>query len=238
MLRVGTSGWQYRDWKGVLYPDDLPISRWLEHYAKAFDTLEVNSTFYRLPRRETFADWASRTPRDFAFVLKASRYLTHIRRLRDPRVPVRRLLDAADPLGDRLAAVLLQLPPTMPIELERLDETLDAFPRGLRVAVEPRHASWRTTELFDHLAKRDVALVLADRRGPRPPLERTASWCYVRMHEGVASPKPCYGDRALRSWSKRIHGLWGRRADGFVFFNNDPGGCAVENARRFGELAT
>jgi Uncharacterized conserved protein len=153
-LFVGTSGWQYKDWRGVLYPDGVPMRLWLEEYAARFATVEINNAFYRLPSQETFESWRERTPPDFVVALKASRYLTHIKRLRDPAEPVDRLLGHAAGLGDRLGPVLLQLPPTLHADPALLDECLGRFPTGVRVAVEPRHDSWWTPQVRKVLESR------------------------------------------------------------------------------------
>ncbi|WP_037560182.1 DUF72 domain-containing protein [Spirillospora albida] len=233
MIRIGTSGWQYADWRGVLYPPGLPQRSWLGRYAEAFGTVESNNAFYRLPSRETFERWRDATPPGFVMAVKASRFLTHMKRLRDPAEPVARLMAAAGGLGDRLGPVLLQLPPTLRAEPGRLDACLEAFPREVRVAVEPRHPSWWTGEVRAILERHDAALCWADRRSrPIAPLWRTAGWLYVRLHEGAAHPWPEYGDRALASWARRI----GPDADAYVYFNNDPGGAAVRNALRFQTL--
>jgi uncharacterized protein YecE (DUF72 family) len=237
-LYVGTSGWQYADWRGVLYPPGLPQRRWLERYAEAFATVENNNAFYRLPRRETFEDWRARTPDGFVMAVKASRFLTHVKRLKDPEEPVRRLLDVAAGLGDRLGPILLQLPPTMRADPERLDRCLACFPRRVRVAVEPRHDSWWTGEVRDLLAAHGAALCWADRLGrPLTPLWRTAGWAYLRLHEGLARPWPSYGDAALRSWLARLGADGGRDRDAYAYLNNDPGGAAVRDAARLAALA-
>src|SRR5688500_1137321 len=137
---VGTSGWQYRDWRGPFYPQRLPQRLWLEHHSALFGTVEVNNAFYRLPDRSVFEAWAARTPADYVVTVKASRFLSHIKRLKEPQEPVARLMDRVAGLGTKVGAVLLQLPPTLQVELERLDECLSCFPPGTRVAVEPRHA--------------------------------------------------------------------------------------------------
>jgi uncharacterized protein YecE (DUF72 family) len=245
-LIIGTSGWQYRDWRGGLYPAGLPQRRWLEHYATRYVTVENNNSFYRLPARETFGRWREQVPGDFVMAVKASRYLTHIRRLRDPAEPVARLMGAAAGLGPALGPVLLQLPPTLKADPGALDACLAEFAAasaalGLpaaRVAVEPRHESWWTGETRDVLAGRGAALCWADRRGrPVTPLWRTASWGYLRLHEGTARPWPRYGDRALRSWAGRLAGAWPDEADVYVYFNNDPGGAAVLNSAQFARAA-
>jgi uncharacterized protein YecE (DUF72 family) len=242
---IGTSGWQYRDWRGGLYPAGVAQRRWLEHYATQYLTVENNSSFYRLPAAATFAGWQDRTPGDFVMAVKASRYLTHVRKLRDPAEPVARLIEAAAGLGSKLGPVLLQLPPTLTAEPALLDACLRAFAaaphpgRGpLRIAVEPRHPSWWTDEVRAVLIAHDAALTWADRLGrPVAPLWRTASWGYLRFHEGAADPWPNYGEQALRSWADRVAQAWPGDADVYVYFNNDPGGAAVVNSVTFAALA-
>jgi uncharacterized protein YecE (DUF72 family) len=234
MILVGTSGWQYRDWRGPFYPEGLPQRRWLEHYAAHFATVEVNNAFYRLPERDTFAQWRARTPDDFCVAVKVSRYLTHIKRLREPAEPVARFVERATALGDRLGPVLLQLPPTLRADPAALDETLALFPREVRVAVEPRHRSWWTGEIESVLKGHNAALCWADRKGrPVTPLWRTADFGYLRMHEGRAHPWPHYGRAALRSWLDRLD----LGVDTYVYFNNDPGCAAVADAAAFAALA-
>jgi uncharacterized protein YecE (DUF72 family) len=232
-IRIGTSGWQYRDWRGPVYPLGLGQGRWLEHYALLFDTVESNNAFYRLPERRTFEAWAARTPDDFAMAVKASRYLTHIKRLREPEEAVDRLVERASGLGPKLGPVLLQLPPRFRADAERLDRTLARFPDGWRLAVEVRDPSWEHDEVRAVLAARGAALCLADRRGPLRPLWRTTPWTYLRFHEGTATPRPCYGSRALDGWARRLVDGWGADAEAWVYFNNDPRGCAPANALAF-----
>jgi uncharacterized protein YecE (DUF72 family) len=235
---VGTSGWQYRDWRGRLYPEKLPQKQWLEYYVQQFDTVELNNAFYRLPERETFEAWRARTPPGFLMGVKASRYLTHIKRLTEPAEPVERLMSRAEALGDRLGPVLLQLPPNLRAEPAKLAETLRCFPAETRVAVEPRHESWWTDEVRGVLERHGAALCWAD-RGSRPitPLWRTAGWGYLRLHEGRARPWPHYGRAALTSWARRLADTWPDSADVFVYFNNDPGCAAVADAIVFARAA-
>jgi uncharacterized protein YecE (DUF72 family) len=239
-LHIGTSGWQYADWRGVLYPDGVPQRAWLGRYADEFVTVEVNNAFYRLPERSVFERWCEQTPAGFVVAVKASRYLTHIRRLREPDEPVSRLVDRAAGLGRRLGPFLLQLPPTLRAAPDALDACLRAFPSRARVTVEARHESWWSDEVRAVLDRRGAALCWADRRGrPVAPTWRTAGWGYVRLHEGAASPRPSYGRAALATWLDRIDDAWpgARRADVFVFFNNDHGGAAVRNARTLVRMA-
>ena len=232
-LRVGTSGFDYRDWRGAFYPRSIRSTDRLAYYAEHFATVELNVTFYRMPAADAFRGWRDAAPDDFRFAVKASRYLTHTRRLLEPERPVDFLMERASLLGKGLGVVLLQLPPSMEREPERLARTLRAFGGRVPVAVEPRHRSWFVDETWHLLREHGAAFVLADRRGPITPLVATASWTYLRLHAGRSSPSPCYGDRALRSWVGRLGGLGPAGADGWVFFNNDHRACAVRDATRF-----
>jgi uncharacterized protein YecE (DUF72 family) len=230
---VGTSGWQYRHWRETFYPRGVAQAKWLEYYAERFATVESNAAFYRLPEAATFAAWAERTPADFVMAVKASRYLTHIRRLRDPAEAVERITDRASRLGSKLGPVLIQLPPTMKVAPDRLSDTLDRFPRSWRVAVEFRHESWYTDEVRALLEAYGAALCLVDRRRVVTPIWRTTDWTYVRFHHGRGKPDPCYGRQALESWAERVAASWKPEDDVYVYFNNDPRACALRDARVF-----
>jgi uncharacterized protein YecE (DUF72 family) len=242
-LRIGTSGWQYRHWRERFYPRGLPTDRWFDRYAISFDTVELNVTFYRQPRPEVFEGWARRAPAGFLFAVKASRFLTHIKRLRDARESVEYLLEGASRLGPHLGPILLQLPPDMEAAPDRLAEALATFPRELRVTVEPRNRSWfegpagEATE--EVLRDARAALCWADRRRPvTPTWATTPAWGYVRFHGGRAGPASCYGRAALAAWVERIAAA-GLEADAelFAYFNNDHAGCALRDAAVFAELA-
>ena len=232
---VGTSGWHYRDWRERFYPSSVPQRQWLEYFAERFVTVESNNAFYRLPEGDRFAQWAASTPGDFIMAVKMSRYLTHIKRLRDPAEPVARFLERVEHLGAKLGPVLLQLSPTLRADHDLLDRALGQFPQSMQVAVEFRHDSWWTNETRALLEKRSVALCLAD-RGSHPVTElwRTADWTYLRLHQGAASPHPCYGRSALATWARRLHEDFAG-VDAYVYFNNDPGCCAVRDARWFAQ---
>lgn len=232
---IGTSGWQYASWKEPYYAG-VPQRRWFEHILHDFRTVELNVSFYRLPKREVFEGWRARAPQDAIVTVKASRYLTHVKRLRDPGPSVAMLMERALALGPTLGPVLVQLPPDLRADPEALATTLDAFPAGVRLAVEPRHASWWTDELRDVLMTRNAALVWADRRSrPITPLWRTADWGYLRLHEGASTPWPNYGRAALAGWAARIGDTFTDDEDMFVYFNNDPGCAAVRNAVAFAQ---
>lgn len=236
MVFVGTSGWQYTHWRGLFYPERLPSRLWLEHYSARFRAVEVNNTFYRLPRAEVFEQWAQRTPPDFVLALKMSRYLSHIRRLRDPDEAVALFLERAAPLRAKCGPLLLQLPPGMTAAPDRLDHTLALVPAPLRVAVEFRDASWYTDRVRSVLERHGAALCLADRAAePLSPPWRTAPWTYLRFHEGTGRPRPCYRRETLRAWAERLAASWSGGDDLWAFFNNDPAGCAVRDATRFAE---
>jgi uncharacterized protein YecE (DUF72 family) len=235
---VGTSGWQYKDWRGRLYPEKLPQSKWLEHYSANFETVEVNNTFYRLPEVGTFKAWQKRTPEDFVFAVKASRFITHIRRLRDSADGISLFMERASKLGKKLGPVLLQLPPNLRADLDALDETLSKFRKGIKVVVEFRHDSWFTEEVKSLLTEHEAAFCLADRESKAvTPIWRTASWAYIRFHSGTATPPPCYGRGALQSWAGRLGETWDTDAEIYAYFNNDTLGCAVRDARTFARAA-
>jgi uncharacterized protein YecE (DUF72 family) len=229
VIRIGCSGWNYRDWRGAFYPAGLPARRWLECYAERFDTVEVNTTFYRLPRRDAVAHWVQQTPDGFGFAVKASRYLTHIRRLRDMHDGVARFMERIEPLveADRLLATLWQLPATFHRDDERLAAALAALPPG-RHAFEARHPSWFCDEVAALLRAHDVAFVVADdRRRPLPDAPVTASWSYVRLHYGHRGRRGNYSPTELDAWAARIAALPGET---LVYLNNDWEAFAPRNA--------
>jgi uncharacterized protein YecE (DUF72 family) len=234
---IGTSGWQYRHWRGSFYPAGLVQARWLEHYAARFAAVEVNNAFYRLPEATTVTSWRQRTPDEFVFAVKSSRYLTHIRRLRDPADSVQLFIERVTHLGSKLGPVLLQLPATFRKDTQALDDALAAFPRQIRVAFEPRHDSWHDDDVAAVLSRHGAAFCLSDSQGRRSPLRRTADWGYVRFHVGCTRPLPCYGTVALQSWATRLAGLFCKEDDVFAFFNNDGCACAPRDARRFAAAA-
>jgi uncharacterized protein YecE (DUF72 family) len=232
---IGTSGWQYADWREPFYAG-VPARKWFEHVLANFATVELNVTFYRLPKREVFEGWYARSPADAVITVKASRYLTHIKRLRDPSRSVGMLMERVEPLREKLGPVLLQLPPDLRADPDALAQSLDAFPDGTRLAVEPRHTTWWCDDVQEVLTKRNAALVWADRKGrPVSPLWRTADWGYLRLHEGGSRVWPFYGQRSLATWAERIVSSYGEDDDVFVYFNNDPHCAAIDNAVTFAE---
>ena len=234
---VGTSGWQYRHWRYRYYKRGTPQNRWFEQLLRDFRTVELNVTFYRLPRAEVFAGWHDRSPADAVITVKASRYITHVKRLKDPQGSVDLLMDRVRPLRGKLGPVLLQLPPDLPVDVANLDATLSAFPSDVRLAVEPRHKSWWVDDVRAVLGEHGAALCWADRAGPIAPLWRTADWGYLRFHEGRHEPWPFYTNRELAAWVRRFRDVFPDDAsDIYVYFNNDPEAAALDNAITFAHL--
>ena len=237
-MLIGTSGWNYASWRETVYPKGVLARRWLEHYATLFDTVEVNATFYRLPKPEVPATWAEQTPADFLFAVKGSRYLTHIKRLQETGGGVERFFTSVQGLREagKLGPVLWQLPPNFRRDDERLAIFLDGLPSG-RHAVELRHASWFTNDVYALLAERDAALVAAD--DPRMPfqtLKRTATWAYARLHFGDR-PDGDYSDAALGTWKRRL-AAWRAYGDVYGYFNNDWAiGKSARNSKRYARFA-
>ena len=230
-VHVGCSGWNYRDWRGPVYPDKLPARRWLEHYGELFRTVEVNATFYRLQSPEAVAKWVEQTPDEFIFSVKASRYLTHVKRLTGMRDGVRRFADSIEPLrsAGRLGPVLWQLPENFKRDDERLAGALDALPAG-RHCFEFRHESWFAGDIYELLGAHDVALVIGD--DPERPFqthEITAGWTYVRFHRGNRGRRGNYSEGELDTWARRI-AAWRSRVEVFAYFNNDWEAFAPRNA--------
>jgi uncharacterized protein YecE (DUF72 family) len=231
-IRIGCSGWEYGHWRGDFYPADLPKRAWLERYAEVFDTVELNNSFYRLPTDDAFAAWARRVPDGFAMAVKASRYLTHFKRLRDPREPLERLWARALQLGDHLGPVLYQLPPRWERNRDRLATFLDAVPVGRDQAVEFRDPSWYHQETYDLLAAHRMALCLHDMGGSATGPHPVGPFVYLRLHGSGSRYGGRYSSRVLERWADHLVG-WaadGRRA--WVYFNNDGGGHAPRDALR------
>ena len=235
---IGTSGWQYRHWDGSFYPAQLAKSAQLRYYADLFQVVEVNFTFYRLPEASAFRNWAEQSPDDFIFIVKASRFLTHMKKLKDPEEPVERLMSRARELGPKLGGVLIQLPPNMHRNEERLDAVLALLAPETRVAVEFRHDSWYTDSVREVLERHSAALCLADRGNHRlTPDWRTAPWGYLRFHGGLSSPPGCYDRARLEEWAGLAGSLWQPDEDVYVFFNNDFHRCALRDAGWFAEAS-
>jgi len=234
---IGTSGWHYKHWLGLFYPPKFPANQMLDFYAQHFDTVELNNSFYHLPLPTSFDRWRDSTRRNFVFAVKGSRFITHMKKLKDPESSTDRFFDVAERLGSKLGPVLFQLPPHWKLNLERLEEFLQALPRGHQYVFEFRDESWIVKEAFDVLRRFNAAFCIHDLANMRTPLEITADFSYVRFHgPGEAKYHGSYSKRELKEWSDRIN-EWRRQLKGiYVYFNNDIGGHAVRNAKTLKEL--
>jgi uncharacterized protein YecE (DUF72 family) len=237
--RVGCSGWNYRSWRERFYPAGVPPARWLEHYASVFDTVEVNNTFYRLPEPETFASWRQRTPRNFLIAVKASRFMTHLKRLKEPQDPLHRFFTSASALASKLGPVLYQLPANFHRDLERLATFVHALPRHaasgrrrVRHVIEFRHPSWYEDEVFQLLRRANVAVCLHDMAGSRVDGPLDGPFVYVRFHGARGRYHGSYSDNALDRWAARLAEQCRDGREVYAYFNNDPDAVAVHDAQR------
>jgi uncharacterized protein YecE (DUF72 family) len=231
-VRIGCSGWMYDSWRGRLYPERAAKRRWLELYATHFDTVEVNSTFYRLARRDAVAGWVAQTPGSFLFTVKASRYLTHIKRLLDIGEGIARFYEPLEPLQEagRLGPVLWQLPENFHRDDARLEHLLSLLPAG-RHTIEFRHPSWFAEPVLERLRVHGVALTIGDHPSrPFQPYTATADWRFVRFHYGHRGRAGNYSQTEIDAWAQRC-APWARDGDLYGYFNNDWCGFAPANAK-------
>jgi uncharacterized protein YecE (DUF72 family) len=225
---AGTSGYSYKEWKGSFYPEDLPPAQMLRFYSARLPAVEINNTFYRMPRAELLAAWAEQVPDGFTFALKVSQRITHQKRLKDAGSEVDYFFRVATTLGDRLGPVLFQLPPSLKKDLPRLEEFLALLPAASRSAFEFRHASWFDADVLGALRSRGAALCLAEDEDFSAPVEATADWGYLRLR------RPDYGEEDLARWAERIReNPW---RDAFVFFKHEEGGAGPRLAGRLLEI--
>ena len=236
-VRIGCSGWNYKDWRQSFYPKGLPARLWLERYAEAFDTVEINNTFYRLPKQSAVENWVKQTPSGFVFTVKASRYLTHIKRLTTVEEGVKLLYERIEPLAQspKMGPVLWQLPGNFQRDDERLRGALKELPKG-RHCFEFRHPSWFCDEVYKLLRRHRVALVIGDT--PERPFqthEFTAAWTFVRFHYGHRGRGGNYSQTELEEWAERIRD-WRERVEVYAYFNNDWKEYAVKNALELKKL--
>ena len=229
VLRIGTSGFTYDHWRGVFYPDGVPQKRWLEYYAEHFDTVEVNTTYYHMPRENVCESWRRRTPEGFSFVLKLNRFITHRRKLLDCGDLLNSFLAAADGLGDKLGPILVQLPPRFAADPGRLEDFLAICPERYRWAFEFRDESWLCEDVYAALRGRGAALVVHDLIEPHPRVT-TADWTYLRYHGPAGPYAGCYPPHRLRRQAEQIRRYLAAGLGVYAYFNNDVEGHAVRNA--------
>jgi uncharacterized protein YecE (DUF72 family) len=232
-VRIGTSGWHYKHWLGLFYPPKLAAKEMFRFYALHFDTVELNNTFYRLPRPETFESWRDNSPEKFLFAVKGSRFITHMKKLKDPESSSLKFFDGAARLGEKLGPILFQLPPRWRVDTERLSEFLAMLPQEHRYVIEIRDESWLVKEVYDVLRQFNVAFCIHDLAHMQTPLEITANFTYIRFHgPGAAKYGGSYSSAALREWANRISDWRSAGVDSYVYFNNDVGGHAITNAQK------
>lgn len=230
MIRIGTSGWSYRHWKGAFYPEGLNQKRWLQYYSERFDTVELNASFYRIPAASVARGWAERTPAGFRFAVKVSRLITHVRRLTECEDTLKWFFTAFEPLQGKIAAYLLQLPPSFVPTAERLDAFFSLLPAGSRYVVELRNREAYSGVIPELLGRRGITFCIHDLSGRETPLLATAPLVYLRFHGTSGRYAGSYPDSALELWAERI-GAWAAEGrDVLAYFNNDIGGHAVRNA--------
>ena len=231
-IRIGTSGYNYPEWKGTFYPGDLPTAKMLPYYAARFPTVEINATFYRMPTPKTVAGWAAATPESFVLALKAPQRITHFARLRNVDDPLRFFCDAARTLGPKLGPLLFQLPPNFKKDTDRLAETLFQLPPDLRCAWEFRHDSWLADDVYDLLRRRNAALCIADSEAASTPLVATADFGYLRLRDEG------YTEGDLARWAETIERLGNRWREAFVYFKHEESGTGPAFAARLAERLT
>lgn len=233
---TGTSGWSYAHWAGPFYPENLPESEWLAYYAERFSSVEINNTFYRLPSVETLEQWQEKVPASFEFAVKASRYITHMKKLKDPSDTVPRFLERLDALGPALGPILFQLPPHWHANADRLRHFLAALPTGYRYVFEFRDPSWFDPAIRALLERSGSTFCIHEIGRERSPLMVTANLVYVRLHGPDAAYQGSYSDSALRGWARALGEWAGAGHDVRCYFDNDDAGHAVANAARLADL--
>ena len=227
---IGTSGWHYDDWHGRFYPEKLPKAKWLEFYSQQFSTVELNNSFYRLPSEEAFNKWHDSSPAGFTFAVKVSRFITHIKRLKDCDEALENFMSRATGLKEKLGPLLYQLPPGLHRNDDKLESFLKKLPRGLKHVIEFRHPSWLEEGVFEILRRYNAGLCVFDMPKMSCPLLATADFAYIRFHGGESLYSSCYTDEKLSQWAKRIGDLAKNLESVYIYFNNDIEGYAVENA--------
>jgi uncharacterized protein YecE (DUF72 family) len=229
-IRIGTSGWHYKHWLGNFYPAGLPASKMLSYYYQHFDTVELNNAFYMLPKFETMRAWRDATPDNFRFAVKASGFLTHNKKLKEPENALDKFLPRAEALGEKLGPILFQLPPAWRVDLQRLEDFLSALPRYHRYTFEFREPSWICDDVCQILRRYNAAFCIYDIAGYQSPLHVTADWTYVRLHGPGNKYQGSYSDEVLRKWAAQIR-EWSKQLQAvYVYFDNDQSGYAAKNA--------
>lgn len=235
-IHIGTSGWHYDHWRGPFYPQGMKTDAFLPFYADRFGAAEINNTFYQLPERRTLAEWRKITPRDFTFACKASRYITHMKKLKDPAESTGRFFDAIDALGRKLGPILFQLPPGWRADVERLKAILGCLPPEHRYVFEFRDQSWFNARVYDALASHGAAFCIYHLAGRQSPVEVTGNLVYVRLHGPGDAYEGSYDGRTLFGWVRRFLRWRDEGRDVYCFFDNDEKGYAALDGLRMQEM--
>ncbi len=235
-IRIGTSGWHYKHWLGNFYPAGLPASHMLAHYLQHFDTVELNNSFYKLPAQTSLLTWRDSTPPRFQFAVKGSRFLTHMKKLKNARDGLNRFLEAVDVLAPKLGPILFQLPPNWAVDVGRLADFLALLPRYRRYTFEFRDATWNTPQTYELLAQHNAAYCIFDLAGSVSPVKVTADFCYMRLHGPGGKYQGSYSDASLQEWASKINEWSKRLAAVYVYFDNDDSGYAPRDALRLKTL--
>ena len=229
-VRVGTSGWHYNHWRGPFYEAATTGAQMLSFYVRQFDTVELNNSFYRLPTEEAFQAWRDSTPTNFLFAVKASRFITHNKKLKDPQAALENIIPRAEVLGRKLGPILFQLPPRWRLNAERLESFLEILPKRHRYVFEMRDATWHTEAVYELLRKHNAAFCIYELAGFQSPLEVTADFTYVRLYGPAGNYQGNYSAEALRTWKKRIKTWLDSLKHVYVYFDNDQAAYAAQNA--------
>jgi len=229
-VHIGTSGWNYTHWKEVFYPTDTSADRWLGFYAERLHSVEINNSFYHLPEKKTFEKWRQDTPEGFVFSVKASRYITHMKKLKDPREAVKRFMDRVDALEEKLGPLLFQLPPRWRCNPDRLDSFLSLLPKDYRYSFEFRDTSWLNSEVYDILRNHGAGLCIYHLSGFVSPKELTAGFVYVRLHGPGDAYEGAYDEKTLEGWAGALSAWRRQGVHVYCYFDNDQLGYAVQNA--------
>ena len=236
-LNIGTSGWHYKTWKGPFYPDDMPARAFLAFYAGRFDTTEINNSFYRLPKVDTLRSWYETVPDDFVFSVKANRYITHMKKLKDPQDPLRNLYERITALEDKLGPILFQLPPNWYVNAERLEGFLQALSSQHRHVFEFREPTWYDDRVFELLDRYNAGFCVYELAGHISPLHVSADFAYVRLHGPDGAYQGSYSDDVLKMWLRRFQDWRRQGLETYCYFDNDEAGYAAQNALRMQQLA-
>ncbi len=234
-IRIGTSGWHYNHWSGLFYPPKLPKSKWFEHYAEHFDTVEINNTFYQLPKEETFKNWHKQAPKNFLYTVKANRYITHIKRLKDPQESLERFFERARLLKENLGPVLYQLPPNFHKDLDRLGTFIKLLPEDRTAVFEFRHESWFCEDTYKLLNEFNIGFCIHDMPGMKVPRVVTADIIYIRFHGPTGKYQGNYSKSELQNWAKWLTEHIKNARALYAYFNNDIHAYAVRNAKQLKE---